>query len=581
MTNRSRKQQLTLFIIATLITISTTSFGQHYPEILKVNSDFENQNSAFGITINIHDEFITVGALNDSFDSNNENEISNSGAVYVFRNNNEGDFQQFQKLTASTREVDGRFGRSIAIDGNFLVIGATNNRIEDNRLVGTGKVHVFQMNEQNEWVENQILTGALDNSAENYGQEIALNYPFLAVSAPFEFTGVGIGAVYIYKHQDSEWIQIQRIEPEDESIRALGNSIAIAEELLVIGAHQSYDSDLNTNTIGKVLIYNKNSNEIWNYVQTLVSSGITNENFFGENVTINDEDIIISNNKREGATTLPDNLYYFGKIGSTWIQKQIIADSEFHISDLKTKNKTLFIGSSLDNSQFGSVFIYEKNENEDWSFQEKIVPKNNTREQFGTSLGLYDDYLVVGAVRGQNAYLFGNPNISTDFLTFDLEDFESSELIDSLNHTISLEITSNIRNATPEFTLSKGASAYVNDIEQESGISVVDFSEPVTYRVIAEDGYSSQEWVVNLPQEILSINIIDLDLYVYPNPTSELIFIESKETLNYLLYDIKGNLFDIGNEQIIDLSNVPIGIYVIVLQSKLGEKVSVCKVLKN
>ncbi len=54
----------------------------------------------------------------------------------------------------------------------------------------------------------------------------------------------------------------------------------------------------------------------------------------------------------------------------------------------------------------------------------------------------------------------------------------------------------------PEFTISEGATAYINNIAQESGVSVVDFSnENVVYKVIAENAVNFIEWTVNVTLE--------------------------------------------------------------------------------
>lgn len=44
-------------------------------------------------------------------------------------------------------------------------------------------------------------------------------------------------------------------------------------------------------------------------------------------------------------------------------------------------------------------------------------------------------------------------------------------------------------NLAPTFTLSEGAKAYVNGVEQVSGQTIVDFSQPVEYTIVSHDGY--------------------------------------------------------------------------------------------
>lgn len=89
---------------------------------------------------------------------------------------------------------------------------------------------------------------------------------------------------------------------------------------------------------------------------------------------------------------------------------------------------------------------------------------------------------------------------STDFLSFSLADQTSSGNIDVQNHTINIEVLNgtDLTSLTPTFTLSQGATAKIDSITQESGITANDFKNPVTYKVIAEDGTTTQNWVVTV-----------------------------------------------------------------------------------
>ena len=73
-----------------------------------------------------------------------------------------------------------------------------------------------------------------------------------------------------------------------------------------------------------------------------------------------------------------------------------------------------------------------------------------------------------------------------------------SKAFDTINHEIYIMVEegTQLNNLIANFDLSTGASAFVNSIRQESGISSNDFRNPVTYAIIAEDGQSEQSWVV-------------------------------------------------------------------------------------
>ena len=73
-----------------------------------------------------------------------------------------------------------------------------------------------------------------------------------------------------------------------------------------------------------------------------------------------------------------------------------------------------------------------------------------------------------------------NANLSTS---------EVDGVIDETGKTIALQVNSSaFPNLIATFSISAGAKLKVNDVEQESGVTSNDFTNPVTYTVTAEDG---------------------------------------------------------------------------------------------
>lgn len=60
----------------------------------------------------------------------------------------------------------------------------------------------------------------------------------------------------------------------------------------------------------------------------------------------------------------------------------------------------------------------------------------------------------------------------------------------------------------PTFEVSKGATVYVNDIEQVSGQTVNDFSAPVEYKIVSEDGYE-RTYTISIKNSGLPIVVLD------------------------------------------------------------------------
>jgi hypothetical protein len=129
------------------------------------------------------------------------------------------------------------------------------------------------------------------------------------------------------------------------------------------------------------------------------------------------------------------------------------------------------------------------------------------------------------------------PYHGCDILTFSFAEQTSDAVINTENHTVDIEITegTSLTNLVATFTLSEGATTKVDGVFQTSGTSENDFTEGVTYVVVAEDGINETEWTVNVTVENNSTGIEDLEnleLRIFPNPATNYINVKSNMVQN-------------------------------------------------
>jgi hypothetical protein len=104
------------------------------------------------------------------------------------------------------------------------------------------------------------------------------------------------------------------------------------------------------------------------------------------------------------------------------------------------------------------------------------------------------------------AFLSGCDDTDIPFMVdADINHFEFANMVDSakinkLARTIYAELdeAENIETVIPSFVLSHGATAYVNDVEQISGVSPLNFSKTITYKIVSGDKSYSAEWEVTI-----------------------------------------------------------------------------------
>ena len=173
------------------------------------------------------------------------------------------------------------------------------------------------------------------------------------------------------------------------------------------------------------------------------------------------------------------------------------------------------------------------------------------------------------------------PNAETDILTFVLAGQTGDAVINTTDHTITIEVTTgtDVSSLKPTLTLSESATVTPDTSSTQN------FTSPVTYTVTAENGYTTQEWVatVTVSTAIEEVNSPDM-IKIYPNPVKDVMYISNLENVEKMvIYSILGKTvkcFDSDNNTEIDLSMLNEGIYFISFYASDGS-VSIKKFVKE
>ncbi len=125
-------------------------------------------------------------------------------------------------------------------------------------------------------------------------------------------------------------------------------------------------------------------------------------------------------------------------------------------------------------------------------------------------------------------------NTATDVLTFSFPEETVTVTPDAVNHTVDIEVAygTDVTSLVATFTLSDGATAAVNATPQVSATTANDFTNPVTYTVTAEDGPTTQDWIVTVTEapangtDILSYSFTEQTAAITPDDVNHTIDIE-------------------------------------------------------
>jgi hypothetical protein len=166
------------------------------------------------------------------------------GAAYVFTCNEFGCVQR-QKLLANDG-AHGRFGESVAVLGNTLVVGAPaadpvdGNPEEptgENNFNAQGAAYVF-VRSAGTWVETQKLrvTPEEYDWYYNLGLSVALSADSIVIGAPYGLTRVVPGKIFIYQRMGTMYVATH----VNTGAEGLGHSVAISGSTVLSGAPLEY-----------------------------------------------------------------------------------------------------------------------------------------------------------------------------------------------------------------------------------------------------------------------------------------------------------------------------------------------------
>ena len=146
----------------------------------KLTSSDGTAGDNFGYSASIDGDYALIGAFGDD---------SNKGSAYAFKRSGTT-WTQEDKLTASDGTADDYFGNSVSIDGEYALIGASN---DDN---GRGSAYAFKRSGTT-WTQEDKMTASGGEAHDVFGQRVSLDGDYALIGASGDDTYEG--SAYVFK----------------------------------------------------------------------------------------------------------------------------------------------------------------------------------------------------------------------------------------------------------------------------------------------------------------------------------------------------------------------------------------------
>ena len=437
-------------------------------QIQKLVSSDRGSIDLFGNSVSISGDYVIIGANGEDQDTNGLNALSDPGSAYVFERNSNGIWIEKQKLVASDRGANDGFGFSVSISGNYALVSA-HLEDEDtsglNSLTDAGSAYVFERNSSGIWEEKQKLVASDRGANDRFGFSVSISGNFLVIGADQEdedTLGVNTlsdaGSAYVFERDASGiWHEKQKLVNSDRAANDLfGTSVSISGQTLVIGAHNESENEMGTVTMagaGSIYVFNRNTGGIWTENQKLVASDRAPGSSLGISVSISNNYIVsgaygeIKDAAGANNLTGAGAAYIFEKNSTgIWSETQKLVPSDRNYSDffgysVSISGKNILIGSRFEDedasgmnsiSAAGSAYVFERISSGVWSEKQKLVASDRaTNDNFGNSVSISGNAIVIGAYfEDEDTFGLNTLNLSGSAYLFELNYSVSS--MDSL-----------------------------------------------------------------------------------------------------------------------------------------------------
>jgi len=214
----------------------------------------------FGTAVATHGKWAIVGARGD------DDAGKNAGAAYVFKQEGRRWIQE-AKLIAGDLSPDDVFGASVAFNGDFAVVGATQHLKND-----PGAAYIFRL-KGGEWIEEAKLVAS--DRSETLGNSVAVDGDWLVVGDPGNIgTGSGSGAAYVYHRDGGNWSQVAKLLPNTGGGGGFGQSVSISGDYILVGDNSD------SRRGGSTYLFNRIGDD-WVFVRTLLAGDPEADDHFG------------------------------------------------------------------------------------------------------------------------------------------------------------------------------------------------------------------------------------------------------------------------------------------------------------
>jgi hypothetical protein len=340
-------------------------FGGAYVQEAKLDPKFDDPDiedgAEFGRAVAVKGNVIVVGARFAKSGSTEK-----AGAAYIYKKTN-GAWSFVQKVAAGDSAPEDNFGRAVALDNDLLVVTA---RKEDVSVENDGAAYVFRQR-RGIWVQEAKLTASDSTTQARFGQSVAVRGNLVVVGARDANTPVtdGAGAVYLFSHSQGRWNEFAKLYAGDGAGGdQFAFNVAVSGNLIAVGARRA--DPVGKKDAGAVYLFQV-LGKSWHEVGKLTANDAKAGDELGHSVAMSG-DFIAAGARRTDIDGKKDQgaVYLFKRSGNHWVEEAKIIASDGGAGDefghsLSAHGNKIAVGANIADVEVvdqGAAYVYHLGE---------------------------------------------------------------------------------------------------------------------------------------------------------------------------------------------------------------------------
>lgn len=362
------------------------------------NPQFGSLTGELGRSIAVDGKVMAVGAPASSPFG-----ISGSGLVRIYESDDLGDWHYITDLTADDAEAGDAFGWSVAVSGMTVIVSARRDDLTGRPDAGSAYVFV---KENGAWIQQAKLTADDGSTNDQFGIAVALSGDRAIIGAWGNSSNTG--AAYVFLRSGEVWTQEMKLTAEDGMAGdEFGCSVSISGETAVVGAY--YDNDYGTHC-GAAYVFELSANT-WEQQAKLIGSDTASYDFFGMSVSISNDVIAVGAYGDDSTATDCGSVYVYVRSDVFWFQQSKCVAGDRAAYDafgrsVSISNDILWVGSDMDDdrgSNSGSAYLFLFVAGSYVQGAKYFPADGAADDNFGRSVAISGDEVVFGSYRDDDA----------------------------------------------------------------------------------------------------------------------------------------------------------------------------------